>query len=145
MRSRVVVFNGRGSEITAEITAIEKGSVHLKELISAKDRTASLRHHSRPSDSEREKHGSDHPEGDGAGCRENRSAACRIARSCTWKKRNWVRNGRNGSKWLSRQRSNPDRIGFRKLRDRSLPNNFLRSSTAMNSLWSLLFRMTRAV
>jgi len=36
VRSRVVVFNGRGSEITAEITAIEKGSVHLKELSSAK-------------------------------------------------------------------------------------------------------------
>ena len=34
--SRVVVFNGRGSEITAEITTIEKGRVHLKELISAK-------------------------------------------------------------------------------------------------------------
>jgi 16S rRNA (uracil1498-N3)-methyltransferase len=41
VRSRVVVFNGRGSEITAEITAIEKGSVHLKELISA--RTEPLR------------------------------------------------------------------------------------------------------
>jgi 16S rRNA (uracil1498-N3)-methyltransferase len=37
----VVVFNGRGSEITAEITAIEKGRVHLKELISA--RTEPLR------------------------------------------------------------------------------------------------------
>ena len=36
VRSRVVVFNGRGSEITAEITGIEKGSVHLRELISAK-------------------------------------------------------------------------------------------------------------
>jgi 16S rRNA (uracil1498-N3)-methyltransferase len=34
--SRVVVFNGRGSEITAEITTVEKGRVHLKELISAK-------------------------------------------------------------------------------------------------------------
>jgi 16S rRNA (uracil1498-N3)-methyltransferase len=31
--SRVVVFNGRGSEITAEILALEKGRVHLKELI----------------------------------------------------------------------------------------------------------------
>jgi 16S rRNA (uracil1498-N3)-methyltransferase len=41
VRSRVVVFNGRGSEITAEITAIEKGSVQLKELISA--RTEPLR------------------------------------------------------------------------------------------------------
>ena len=36
VRSRVVVFNGRGSEITAEITAVEKGRVHLKELISAR-------------------------------------------------------------------------------------------------------------
>ena len=36
VRSRVVVFNGQGSEITAEITDIEKGSVHLKELISAR-------------------------------------------------------------------------------------------------------------
>jgi 16S rRNA (uracil1498-N3)-methyltransferase len=36
VRARVVVFNGRGSEITAEITAIEKGAVHLKELIAAK-------------------------------------------------------------------------------------------------------------
>ena len=34
--SRVVVFNGRGSEITAEILALEKGRVHLKELISAR-------------------------------------------------------------------------------------------------------------
>jgi 16S rRNA (uracil1498-N3)-methyltransferase len=34
--SRVVVFNGRGSQITAEITAIEKGKVYLKELIAAK-------------------------------------------------------------------------------------------------------------
>jgi 16S rRNA (uracil1498-N3)-methyltransferase len=34
--SRVVVFNGRGSQITAEITAIEKGKVFLKELIAAK-------------------------------------------------------------------------------------------------------------
>jgi 16S rRNA (uracil1498-N3)-methyltransferase len=41
VRSRVVVFNGRGAEITAEITAIENGSVHLKELISTK--TESLR------------------------------------------------------------------------------------------------------
>jgi 16S rRNA (uracil1498-N3)-methyltransferase len=39
--SRVVVFNGRGSEITAEITALEKGRVHLKELLSA--RTEPLR------------------------------------------------------------------------------------------------------
>jgi 16S rRNA (uracil1498-N3)-methyltransferase len=36
VRARVVVFDGRGSEITAEITAIEKGAVHLKELIAAK-------------------------------------------------------------------------------------------------------------
>ena len=36
MGSRVVVFNGRGSEITAEILALEKGRVHLKELISAR-------------------------------------------------------------------------------------------------------------
>ncbi len=36
VRSRVVVFDGQGSEITAEITEIEKGSVHLKELISAR-------------------------------------------------------------------------------------------------------------
>jgi 16S rRNA (uracil1498-N3)-methyltransferase len=34
--SRVVVFNGRGSEITAEITAAEKGKVQLKELMSAR-------------------------------------------------------------------------------------------------------------
>jgi 16S rRNA (uracil1498-N3)-methyltransferase len=34
--SRVVVFNGKGSQITAEITAIEKGKVYLKELIAAK-------------------------------------------------------------------------------------------------------------
>jgi 16S rRNA (uracil1498-N3)-methyltransferase len=34
--SRVVVFNGRGSQITAEIAAIEKGKVYLKELIAAK-------------------------------------------------------------------------------------------------------------
>jgi 16S rRNA (uracil1498-N3)-methyltransferase len=39
--SRVVVFNGRGSEVTAEITAIEKGRAHLKELTSA--RTEPLR------------------------------------------------------------------------------------------------------
>jgi 16S rRNA (uracil1498-N3)-methyltransferase len=39
--SRVVVFNGRGSEITAAITAIEKGRVLLKELIST--RTEPLR------------------------------------------------------------------------------------------------------
>jgi 16S rRNA (uracil1498-N3)-methyltransferase len=36
VRSRVVVFNGQGAEITAEITAIGKGIVHLKELISTK-------------------------------------------------------------------------------------------------------------
>jgi 16S rRNA (uracil1498-N3)-methyltransferase len=34
--SRVVVFNGRGSEIGAEITAIEKGKAQLKELTSAR-------------------------------------------------------------------------------------------------------------
>jgi 16S rRNA (uracil1498-N3)-methyltransferase len=34
--TRVVVFNGRGSQITAEITAIEKGKVYLKELIAAR-------------------------------------------------------------------------------------------------------------
>jgi 16S rRNA (uracil1498-N3)-methyltransferase len=34
--ARVVVFNGRGSQITAEITAIEKGKVSLKELITAR-------------------------------------------------------------------------------------------------------------
>jgi 16S rRNA (uracil1498-N3)-methyltransferase len=34
--SRVVVFNGRGSQITAEIAAVEKGKVYLKELIAAK-------------------------------------------------------------------------------------------------------------
>jgi 16S rRNA (uracil1498-N3)-methyltransferase len=33
---RVVIFNGRGSQITAEITAIEKGRVYLKELIAAR-------------------------------------------------------------------------------------------------------------
>jgi 16S rRNA (uracil1498-N3)-methyltransferase len=32
--SRVVVFNGRGSEITAKITEVEKGRVHLNELSS---------------------------------------------------------------------------------------------------------------
>ena len=36
VRSRIVVFNGRGAEIAAEITALEKGRVHLKELISTK-------------------------------------------------------------------------------------------------------------
>jgi 16S rRNA (uracil1498-N3)-methyltransferase len=39
--SRVVVFNGRGSQITSEITAIEKGKVYLKALIDA--RTEPLR------------------------------------------------------------------------------------------------------
>ena len=34
--SRVVVFDGRGSEITAEIMSVDKGIVHLKDLISAK-------------------------------------------------------------------------------------------------------------
>ncbi|MBV9298572.1 MAG: 16S rRNA (uracil(1498)-N(3))-methyltransferase, partial [Verrucomicrobia bacterium] len=36
VRSRIVVFNGRGAEIIAEITAIGKGRVHLKELVSTK-------------------------------------------------------------------------------------------------------------
>ena len=34
--SRAVIFDGRGSEITAEITAVEKGRVHLKDLMSVK-------------------------------------------------------------------------------------------------------------
>ena len=34
--SRVVIFDGRGSEITAEITAVEKGRAHLKDLMSVK-------------------------------------------------------------------------------------------------------------
>jgi 16S rRNA (uracil1498-N3)-methyltransferase len=34
--SRVVVFNGRGTDITAEIAAIEKGRVSLKALITTK-------------------------------------------------------------------------------------------------------------
>jgi 16S rRNA (uracil1498-N3)-methyltransferase len=34
--SRVVVFNGRGSQITGEIATIEKGKVYLKELLAAK-------------------------------------------------------------------------------------------------------------
>jgi 16S rRNA (uracil1498-N3)-methyltransferase len=34
--SRVVVFDGHGTEITAEIVAIGKGSAHLKELMSVK-------------------------------------------------------------------------------------------------------------
>ena len=34
--SRVVVFNGRGTDITAEIVAIEKGRVSLKALITTK-------------------------------------------------------------------------------------------------------------
>ena len=34
--SRVVIFDGHGTEITAEIAAIGKGSAHLKELMSVK-------------------------------------------------------------------------------------------------------------
>jgi 16S rRNA (uracil1498-N3)-methyltransferase len=34
--SRVVIFDGRGSEITAEITAVGKGKAQLKELMSVK-------------------------------------------------------------------------------------------------------------
>jgi 16S rRNA (uracil1498-N3)-methyltransferase len=34
--SRLVAFDGRGLEITAEITALEKGRVHLKELLSTR-------------------------------------------------------------------------------------------------------------
>jgi 16S rRNA (uracil1498-N3)-methyltransferase len=34
--SRLVIFDGRGSEITAEITTVGKGKAHLKELMSVK-------------------------------------------------------------------------------------------------------------
>ncbi len=34
--SRIVIFDGHGSEITAEITAIGKGKAHLKDLMSVK-------------------------------------------------------------------------------------------------------------
>jgi len=34
--SRVVIFDGHGSEITAEITAVGNGRAHLKDLMSVK-------------------------------------------------------------------------------------------------------------